>query len=378
MLEIINLKPDAFGLDISDLSLKIIKLKKRKKAFALASFGETEIGPGIVKDGEVKDESKLAEAIKKAVASVSGEKLRTNHVVVSLPEEKSFLQVIQMPKMSAEDLESAIIYEAENYIPMPIEEVYLDFQVIEPLQDHLDHFDVLIVALPKKIVDSYVNSLVVAGLQPVAFEIESQSIARALIKNEISAHPTLIIDLGQTRSNFIIFSGTCVRFTSFVPVSSQIFTQVIAKNLGITFPEAERLKVKYGLEEKIKVSLKDDKTEIKEEKGQIFESLVPSLVDLIQQIKRHQDYYRSYASHEHLPPDKKGAASSILLCGGGANLKGLLEILILELKNPIELGNPWVNVFPEGKRGTTTLSFEKSLSYTTAIGLALRGVKEGK
>lgn len=378
MLEIINLKTEAFGLDISDLSLKIIKLKKKRKALALASFGEAEIRPGIIKDGEIKDEKKLAEIVKRAVASVSGEKLKTRHVVVSLSEEKAFLQVIQMPKMTEEDLKSAIIYEAENYIPLPIEEVYLDFQVIEPLQDHLDHLDVLIVALPKKIVDSYVNSLEMAGLQPIAFEVESQSVARALIKNEIAPRPVLIIDLGKIRSNFIIFSGTCVRFTSSVPVSSQLFTQAIAKNLGVTSVEAEKLKIDYGLEEKIKVTLENDGTEGRKDRGKVFEALVPSLVDLVQQIKRHQDYYRTHASHEHLPPGGKGAASNIILCGGGASLKGLLEILLLELRSPVEFGNPWVNVFPEGKKGTASLPFEKSLAYATAIGLAIRGVRENK
>jgi len=377
-LEIFNLKTEAFGLDISDLSLKIIKLKKRRKAFDLASFGEAEIKPGIIKDGEIKDEKKLAEIIKKTVKSVNGEKLNTKYVVASLPEEKAFLQVIQMPKMAEEDLKSALIYEAENYIPIPIEEVYLDFQIIEPLQNHLDHFDVLIIALPKKIVDSYVNSLKMAGLQPIAFEVESQSVIRALIKNEIAPNPVLIIDLAETKSNFIIFSGTCVRFTFCVPVSSQLFTQVIAKNIGVTFEEAEKLKIKYGLEENIKVLLKDDKTELKKERGQVFESLVPSLVDLVQQIKRHQDYYRTYSSHEHLSSNSKGIISNIMLCGGGANLKGLSEILILELKNLVELGNPWINVFPEGKKEAKNLSFEKSLKYTTAIGLALRGVKGNK
>jgi type IV pilus assembly protein PilM len=283
-----------------------------------------------------------------------------------------------MPKMTEEDLRSAIIYEAENYIPLPIEEVYLDFQIIEPLQNHLDHFDVLIVALPKKIVDSYSNSLKMAGLQPIAFEVESQSIARALIKNEIATRPTLIIDLGETRSSFIIFSGTCIKFSFCLPVSSQLFTQAIVKNLGVTFAEAEKLKIEYGLEEKIKMASGDSKTEVEKYKGQVFESLVPSLVDLIQQIKRYQDYYRSYSSHEHLPLNNKGISSSILLCGGGANLKGLPEILILELKNSVDLGNPWVNIFPEGKKETINMSFEKSLGYTTAIGLALRGVKESK
>ncbi|PIP24674.1 MAG: hypothetical protein COX33_00685, partial [Candidatus Nealsonbacteria bacterium CG23_combo_of_CG06-09_8_20_14_all_36_125] len=107
---------------------------------------------------------------------------------------------------------------------------------------------------------------------------------------------------------------------------------------------------------------------------EIFEALIPALVDLTQQIKRYLEYYQTHASHEHLPPDGKGV-SKILLCGGGANLKGLPELLSLELRIPTELGNPWINILAEGKK-VSKLPFEKSLSYTTAIGLALRGIKQ--
>jgi len=388
MLEFLTLKPETFGLDISDLSLKIIKLKKRGKAFNLVSFGEEQIKPGIIKSGEIKDEEKLAEIIKESFKKVQGEKLKTKYVVASLPEEKAFLQVIPMPKMAEEDLKSAVIYEAENYIPLPIEEVYLDSQIVPPVYNQLperseewemnevhrsDHFDVLIAALPKKTVNPYLSSLKKAGLEPRAFEIESQAIARALVKNEVSNFPILLIDLGQTRTSFIIFSGHSLRFTSSVPVSSGDFTEIISKSLKVDLTEAEKLKIKYGLEEKIKLEIKVEKSETRKKKSEIFEALIPALVDLTQQIKRYLEYYQTHASHEHLPPDGKGV-SKILLCGGGTNLKGLPELLSLELKIPTELGNPWINILAEGKK-VSKLPFEKSLSYTTAIGLALRGLQ---
>ncbi len=388
-MKFLNLKPEAFGLDISDLSLKIIKLKPRSRGlpslrgkkkggdFQLASFGEEKIKPGIIKEGEIKDEKSLVKIIQDSVVkSVKGKKLNTNYVSVSLPEEKAFLQVIQMPRMSEEDLRSAVIYEAENYIPLPIEQVYLDFQIIPSLFNHLDHLDILIAALPKKIVDSYLFCLKTAGLQPTALEIESLAISRALIKNEISNCPILLIDLGQTRTSFIIFSGYSLKFTSSIPVSSQSFTEIIAKNLGVDLAEAERLKIKYGLAEKIHPKMKKDSSEGKTEKGKIFEALIPALVDLIQQIKRCLDYYHSHAFHEHLPPGSRGI-SKILLCGGGANLKGFCELLSVELNLPVELGNPWINILPEGKKETPQLPFEESLRYTTALGLALRGMKHG-
>ena len=373
-MDFLTLKPEAFGLDISDLSLKIIKLKKKRGRLTLASFGETEIKPGIIKEGEIKDEKKLAEIIKDSLKKVKGEKLKTKYVVASLPEEKAFLQVIQLPKMPPEDLKSAVIYEAENYIPLPIDQVYLDSQIVPPLYNHQDHFDVLLAAMPKKIVDPYLSSLKKAGLEPIALEIESLAISRALIKNEVSPVPLLLIDLGATRTSFIIFSGHSLRFTSSIPVSSGSFTEIIAKNLRINLAEAERLKIKYGLEEKIKLRVKKDSFEKITEKARIFEALVPAMVDLIQQIKKHLDYYQSHTSHEHLPPNGNRVAK-ILLCGGGANLKGLTELLALELKIPVQLGNPWVNILPEGQKELSELPFEKSLGYTTALGLALRGIK---
>jgi len=372
MLDFLTLKPEAFGLDISDLSLKIIKLKKRRKFFTLSSFGKEEIEPGIIKGGEIKDEKKLAEIIKEAIKKVRGKKLKTNYVVASLPEEKAFLQVIQMPRLPEEDLKSAVIYEAENYIPTPIEEVYLDYQIVPPVYDHLDHLDVLIAALPKKTVDPYLSALKLAGFVPKVLEIESLAIARALIKNGITTQPILLIDLGATRTSFIIFSGQSLRFTTSIPVSSTSFSEIISKNLGVTLAEAERLKIKHGLEEKIKIKIGDEKTNLKKERGKIFEALIPALIDLIQQIKKYLDYYQTHASHEHLPPDGKGV-SKILLCGGGANLKGLPELLSLKLKIPVEIGNPWVNILIKEKKEVPELSYEESLKYTTAFGLAIRG-----
>jgi len=375
MLDFLNLKTEAFGMDISDLSLKIAKLKRKGKFFCLSSFGEAEIKSGIIKGGEIKDEKKLTEIIKEATKSARGEKLKTRYVNASLPEEKAFLQVIQMPRMSEEDLRSAVVFEAENYIPLPIEQAYLDYETIFPVQDHLDHLDVLLAALPKTTVDPYLHCLKSAGLIPKALEIESLAIARALIKDSITSQPILLIDFGATRTSFIVFAGRSLRFTSSIPVSSNHFTRIIAKALAIAESEAEKLKIKYGLEEKVILKIADDKTEVEKEKGKIFEALVPVLIDLVQQIRRCLDYYQTHASHEHLDSEDNGV-SKILLCGGGANLKGLAELLSLELKIPVELGNPWVNILPEGKKETPQLPPDESLRYATALGLALRGVKE--
>lgn len=367
MFEFLALKPKAFGLDISDLSLKIVKLKKQRQFFDLASFAEVPIKPGIVKKGEIRNGDELAQVLKKAINEVKGEKLRTRNAIISLSEEKAFLQVIQMPRLPEEDLKSAIIFEAENYVPLPIEEVYLDYQVVPALSNHLDHLDVLIAAFPRKLIDDYVICLKKAGVKPVVFEIESLAVSRALIKDEVTTSPLLLIDFGANRTGFIIFSGLSLRFTFSIPVSSRSFTEAIARTTKVDLDQAEKLKLKYGLEGK---STKTGK--------EVFEALIPALTDLTEQIKKYLDYYQTHVSHEHLPPDGKGI-EKILICGGGAKLKGLPSFLSLQLKTPVEIGNPWINILPSAgqpKEEILIYKEEGSLEYATVLGLALRGVRK--
>lgn len=378
MFNVLSLKSEAFGLDIADSALKIVKIRKKKNFFVLSSWGEIEIKPGLVEDGEIKKEDELAKAIRESLGQVNGEKLKTKNVVASLPEKKSFLQVIPMPKLKEEELRSAILFEAENYVPLPIEEVYLDYQIIPPLYDHLDHIDVLIVASPKKIIDPYVSCLKRAGLFPKALEIESQSVARALIKNETVPSPIFLIDFGRNATGFVIYSGCSLRFTSTVPISAHQLTQAIAHNLKIDLTESEDLKIKYGLQiPKENTKTKKPKKEIEMTK-QIFEAMVPILSDLAGQIKKCLNYYSTHAVHEHLSSlDKNGReVEKIILCGGGANLKGLTEFLSFSLKIPVEIGNPWVNILSPTFSEVPKLSFPESLGYSTALGLALRGIKD--
>lgn len=368
MFDLFNLHPEAFGLDISDLSLKIIKLKKKRGVLSLASFGETPIEPGLIEKGELKNEILVAEIVKKALEETRGEKLKTKYVVVSLPEEKSFLEVIQMPKiMEEEKLKKAVYFEAENYVPLPIEQVYLDSQIILPFPNHKNYHDVLIAAMAKNIVDSYVSLLKKAGLLPRVLEIESLAIVRALVEKGESLNPLLLIDFGATKTSFIIFAGRSLKFTSSFPVSSQELTETISKTLGINLSKAESLKLEYGIQNNPR------------KKGcEVFKAMRPVLNELVEQIRKHLVYYQSHYNHQQ-QRDKnlEKEVSKILLCGGGARLKGLAAFLRDQLKIPVEIGNPWANIPPEPlqlKEKNSIYKKEQSLNYTTAIGLALRGI----
>jgi type IV pilus assembly protein PilM len=356
MFKFLTLKEEAFGLDINDLSLKIVKLKKKRSGFVLTSFNEAKILPSIIEGGIIVDEVALAKIIKSACNTVKGKKLKTKYAIVSLPEEKSFSQVIQMPKMDEEELKLAVPLEAENYIPMLIDDVYLDFQVMPPPKDYFNHIDVLIVAIPRKIVDSYVSCFKKAGIIPIILETESEAIARALVKKESNSSLLILIDFGENNTDFIVFAGGSTRFTCSIPISSQLLTKCISESLKISFDEAEKLKIEHGLNGGL--------TNAEAEK--VLQIMTPILNDLAEQIKKYLNFYREHSSYEYLLADKR--TEKILFCGGGSELKGLANFMSKKLDIPVELGDPFINFLSKKPKNIIKKDL---MSYTTAIGLAL-------
>ncbi|MCX6789805.1 MAG: pilus assembly protein PilM, partial [Candidatus Gribaldobacteria bacterium] len=166
----------------------------------------------------------------------------------------------------------------------------------------------------------------------------------------VNHRPLLVIDFGQFRTVFVIFAGQSLRFSSTIPVASKELDNLLMKQLNITLAEAEKIKQTEGL-------WADSK---------ILDIIVPVLTDLTEQIKKHLDYY-----HSHSTLNMSHSVEKIVLCGGGANLKGLASFLSDALKIRIELGNPWVNVFSGSHKEILPVSLEESVSYATAIGLAL-------
>ena len=380
MINWFNLQVEAFGLDISSRSLKIVQLRAKKSAaqFELLKYGELALPEGIISEGQVKDTAKLAALIKKLVQKL---RLRTNYVVASLQEQGVFLQVVRLPKMENKETKEAVFYEAENYIPLPVNQVYLDSEIIEPMIDHLDHTDVLMVAMPKNVVDSYVEALELAGLRPVVLELESRASARAVIKNESNAEPVLIMDIGEGRTNLAFFVGHSIRFTSSINIAGQTLTQAIAKNLRIDLESAQKIKQEKGLSSLIakNQTSKLAQTKIQFEKktvlnNELWAAMREPLQNLVQQLSKYIEFYSEHASHEHVAPHTR-KISKILLCGGEANLPGLVDFLAQQLNTEVQKANPWVNILPAPLKETKQLNFADSLAFTTALGLALRAAR---
>lgn len=355
MWKFLDLKPEMFGMDISDSSVKIIKLKKKHPSFEVETFGQTDLEPGIVEAGEIKNEQALVKAIKKVCSEAKGKKLNTKYVVASLPEEKSFLEVIQMPVMKEEELSGAIVFEAENHIPFPIDQVYLDFQIIPAEINNPGVLDVLIVAMPRTTVDSYVNCIKKAGLISCILDTETQAIARSIIKDEENSLSLIIVNFGKKNSNFAIFSGRSIKFTSSVQVSSSQVTEAISKEMNVSLQEAEKIKISFSLL----------KREESEDSKRIYRSILPVLNGLAIQIKKYFSFYRDHVSRDNA---KEPATEKIILTGGGSNLDGLAEFISKETSIKTELGSMATNLSAGAEKITS--------GFCTAVGLAIRAINK--
>ena len=347
-----------FGLDISDQGAKYAEVVRTKAGLRLASSGELTIPRGIIVDGEIKKEKELQALLREWLAK-DGRALRSSWVVASLPEEKSFLRMLQIPKVKRDAVADAIRWEIESNIPLPVADLVYDYEIIEPLEDHLDHLDIMIIAFPKAIVESYAATLAACGLSIAALELESQAIIRATLRNFREKSVTIVVDVGRSRTSFIIFSGGALIFTTTVKVGGEMFEAQIARILGVAPNEAIALKKEWGLSKRAF-------------DGKVYAALAPTLSVLADEMRQAIRYYRDHTAHTH------GASQTIdtvLLTGGDANLLGLSTFLASILKIPVRTADPFSEIGSLFSHPIPPITKTQALASNAPIGLALRGIR---
>ena len=351
--KIFDFSNSAFGLDLSDLSIKVIHIERKSKGDEIRSFGSVDIPLGVISDGEIIKKEIVISKIKEAVRKAGPKKLKSKKVVCSLPETKAFLRLINIPKMKEDEIKEAIKWEVEATVPLKLEQIYYDWQLLdENLNAGKNKNSVLIVAIAKNIVNQFLEIIEQAGFEPVGLEIESIAQIHSLIKKEARQKTTLIIDLGDRRTSFLMAVGDVPCFTSSIPISASLLTDSIAKTLNLSFKDAEKTKINYGIGSFVK-------------RDPIFKAEKPVLDNLIFEIKRSTDFYLTELKYSP-------AIDQIILCGGGALTKGVIPYLSKELGQKVILGDPWVNLNMRNK--IPLIRKDKSVQYSTVIGLALRGL----
>ena len=344
-----------FGLDIGDESIKVARFKKRKNfkgkdEIILDTFGEKRLLGNIIKDGEIKDISKLAQAISELLIQTN---IKSKYTVVALPEKKAFLKLLEIKARNEKNLIEGIPKILESHLPVPYKDIYLDWEIISKKtdKDGMVEYKVLIAAAIRKTVDIFTELLESINLIPLAIEMEGLAIARGAFRpkpNTKQYSNKLIIDIGSTSSNLIFIQNNIPSLSLNMSVSGNEMTNIIEKSLKLSKEKAEKTKIKCGLD----LNLCD---------GKLRPVLLSIIDNIVKKTKQSLNFCKNSFGQEQV--------NEIYLSGGGSNLKKLDAVLSQKLKIKVRKCNPLENIKINNQ------NFQKdAVRYTTAIGLAIRSI----
>lgn len=353
--------PRAFGLDIGDLSIKIVQLERAsffgsRPKFAVKAVRGIHLPYGLIVNGEVQKPEEVRHYISKLLKGDNQKEkpVRSPWVLASLPETQGFIKLISLNKPGSEVIADDIIMESQKHLPYTEEDkYYLDWMILPGRSEGENKTKILIGAIPKNISDMYTYLLESLGLGVIGLEIEALSIVRSMVTaaKDYAGEARAILDIGATRTSFIVYDNDSVQFSTSIPFSGEVMNTAIVQNLKITYEEAEELKKKYGLEY-------DKKSAAWAQVMRLVDQFVANIEQAI------QFYYSHFAGTNKI--------NHITMCGGGANLKKLPEVLAVKLKVECAPGKPWKNVADETEIIPKFISENESTSYSTAIGLGIR------
>ncbi len=341
----------AVGLDISDSSVKFVELTNRPYGKELSAFAERDIPAGVVASGEIVDAERLTRVLAGLRRDFSLEFVR-----VSLPEEKGYVFQTKISRETPPDQARSIIeFSLEENVPLSPAESVFDYEVVRSGSGAVDdHIDVNVSVYPKKIIEQYTAALRRAGLVPLSFEVEAHAVVRAVVRDgDLGTY--LIVDIGRARTGLAIVSGGALAFSSTLDVGGDALTIAIEKYSMISPEKAEAVKNDRGL-----LRRRGDQ--------ELYASLVPTVSALRDEINKHYIYWQGRKGSDGAPSPQ---IQKLILCGGNANLAGLPEYLTSSLRVPTERANIWSNTAPF-EDAIPEIGYHQSLSYATAVGLALR------
>ncbi len=338
-----------FGLDIGFSSIKVMQIVDHGKKQQVVGYGVASYSPKTTKDGVIEDLEGLAKVTKELFENGIVGAIDTRRVALTVPVAKTYNRIVTLPIMNKKDLDSAVQMETSQYVPVPLDELYIDYAITAQTKENVE---LLVVAVPKKIIDSYMTFTRMLGLEVVAIETTISAASRLVAHSEREKSPTILIDFGSVSVDITIYDQQLV-VTGTVAGGGDTFTELISKKLDVSPQVAHTVKTKYGLG-------------VSKKQKDIQEALDPILSSLTKEVKKMLRYYDDRAT-------SKEKINQVITMGGGANMPGLSEYITNELRLPARMCDPW-NHLDFGKLQPPS-ELEKSM-YVTAAGLALIVPKE--
>jgi type IV pilus assembly protein PilM len=335
------------GLDIGTQTTKAIQISRDKDNSTLLAAGYIATPTKAFNSNTTTDEQIMSDTINRLVHDM---KVTTTEVSASLPSSKVITRVIEVPIMSDDELASSVEWEAEQYIPLPISKVKIDYAVITKNQE-INKMKVLLVAAPIVTIEKYMRIINLAGLNPVALETEILAVARSVNQSFPTLDNLILLTIGATTTEIALLYDHNMVYAKSMPVGGNTFTRAIAQELGFELPQAEEYKKTYGLEE--------DKLE-----GKIAKILTPYTNSIFSEIEKTISYFK-----EQFP---KADMNTIVVGGGGAKMPGLVLTLTKTIGLDTQFSNPFVNISVDPNI-LPSLTPDAPL-YTISVGLALKDI----
>jgi type IV pilus assembly protein PilM len=347
-------KPNILGLDISSTSVKLLELAQDGDKYRVQSLAVEPLPDNAVVEKNIQDVEAVGETILKAVKR-SGTKVKDAAVAVA--GSAVITKIINMPAgLSDSDLEAQIEMEADQYIPYPLEEINLDFEVIGESENNPDTVDVLLAASRSENIELRSAALALGGLHPKIVDVEaytiensSKLIAHQMKRDEESENEDTIIavvDIGATMTSLNVVENNQLIYTREQSFGGKQLTEEIMRRYGLAYDEAGRLKKEGGLPD-----------------NYIPEVLEPFKETIAQQVSRFLQFF--YTSGQH------NAVDLIVLAGGCASIPGIDELVESQLDTPTVIANPFAEMSLSSKVNPQALSNDAP-SLMIACGLAMR------
>jgi len=339
------MKLTSFGLDIGTSSIKAVWLGKENNGLLLESTGSVPSDQKFVLSEAYSDQQLVALSIKNMFVNAG---INITDVNISLPQSQTYMKIIEMPDLSEQELAASLKWEMEQHIPLPLEQVRTDSQVLERREvGDRKVINVLLVAAPIKIIEKYEKLFEMMNLIPCAIETEILSIHRALLPI-LSVGSDLIIHIGASTTDILITRNKILNMVFSIPLGGVAITRAISVDLGIDLNQAENYKRVYGLNQEIF-------------EGKIGKSLAPVLASIVNDIRKAVLLYKEKNAAENL--------NQIILSGGSALLPGIDVYFANNLETQVVIGNCWQ---ANGIGNVPGELIEEGPTYNVVVGLALR------
>ncbi len=343
---------DLVGLDIGSNSVKLVELRQKGKAYELVSFGIQTLPPEAIVEGAIMDSSAVAEAIDSLFINNN---VKRPEVATSVSGGSVIVKKISLPAMSEDELAESIRWEAEQYIPFPIDEVNLDHKILRGSAEEGGMMDIVLVAVKKDMIGFYANVINQAGKRPMVVDVDAFAIQNAFelnYKSEVNPNEVIaLINVGASLINMNIIQGEVSLFTRDISTGGNLYTETIQRELNLSREHAENIK-----------------------KGIPAEGVDPSAANSIIQgvtediavdVQRTFDFFKATSTEERI--DK------IFLSGGSCKISGLQQYFQDKFNARTELMNPFRNIKLNSNVDPDYLR-DVAATATVAVGLALRKV----